>query len=313
MRAFCSPPAAASFLTQRVSCLNALPKRRRRRPGHEPPRALAGTSLPPSKPLVCCGKFDAFHVGHLELARQAATRGAPVLLSFSGMAEALGWPPRAPVVAPVERPGILRGWGGLVGRQVGYKIMPFESVREMQPEDFVSMLREELGAAGVVCGPDWRFGHMAKGDVALLRNIADSLDDFEVCVVDPITIETDNGIEKQVVSSTAVRRAIAAGDVAAAAQMMARAHRVVGFLGDIRSDFVTVEDMINQIPGDGTYQALVRVPGQSEPVRSFVKISRPGGEDPMLHGPDVEVKIFDANTVYCLGCEVYVDFEERVS
>lgn len=311
MRAFSAPPSAVPLLRCGRRPFSGVPCRRRRATNRS---VCALAERPPSpKPLVCCGKFDAFHIGHLALAQRAAVRGAPVLLSFSGMAEALGWPPRAPVVAPVERPAILRSWGGVVGRPVGYRVLPFESVQSMQPEEFVVMLRESLGAGGVVCGPDWRFGHMAKGDVALLKEIASGYDNFEVFVVDPVMIETCETNEKQIVSSTAVRRSIAAGNVGGAAQMMNRAHRIVGFLDEIGSDSVTAVDFINQIPGDGTYQALVRVPGQSEPVRSFVKVSRPGGEDPMTHSPNAEVRIFDANTVYCLGCEVYIDFEERVS
>lgn len=44
--------------------------------------------------IVALGKFDALHVGHRELAIQAAKVGAPFLLSFVGMAEILGWEPR---------------------------------------------------------------------------------------------------------------------------------------------------------------------------------------------------------------------------
>lgn len=44
--------------------------------------------------IVALGKFDALHIGHRELAIQAAKRGIPFLLSFVGMAEVLGWEPR---------------------------------------------------------------------------------------------------------------------------------------------------------------------------------------------------------------------------
>lgn len=41
--------------------------------------------------IVALGKFDALHIGHRELAIQAAKVGPPFLLSFVGMAEILGW------------------------------------------------------------------------------------------------------------------------------------------------------------------------------------------------------------------------------
>ena len=44
--------------------------------------------------IVALGKFDALHIGHRELASQAAKVGPPFLLSFVGMAEVLGWEPR---------------------------------------------------------------------------------------------------------------------------------------------------------------------------------------------------------------------------
>lgn len=44
--------------------------------------------------VVALGKFDALHIGHRALAEQAARMGSPVLLSFAGMGEVLGWQPR---------------------------------------------------------------------------------------------------------------------------------------------------------------------------------------------------------------------------
>ena len=43
---------------------------------------------------MALGKFDALHIGHWELAIQAAKFGPPFLFSVVGMAELLGWEPR---------------------------------------------------------------------------------------------------------------------------------------------------------------------------------------------------------------------------
>ncbi|XP_024538256.1 FAD synthetase 2, chloroplastic-like [Selaginella moellendorffii] len=44
--------------------------------------------------VVALGKFDALHIGHRSLAEQASRMGPPVVLSFTGMGEILGWDKR---------------------------------------------------------------------------------------------------------------------------------------------------------------------------------------------------------------------------
>ena len=62
-------------------------------------------------PVVALGKFDALHKGHRALAAAAAALGgAPWLVSFSGIAEVLGWPARLPLVAPCDRRRVLASW-----------------------------------------------------------------------------------------------------------------------------------------------------------------------------------------------------------
>lgn len=79
------------------------------------PAACSSTAPPPAAellpPIVALGKFDALHKGHRALAAAAADLGgAPWLVSFSGMAEVLGWPARLPLVAPCDRRRVLASW-----------------------------------------------------------------------------------------------------------------------------------------------------------------------------------------------------------
>lgn len=133
-----------------------------------PPRTAVSAAV--TVTVVVPGKFDAFHAGHLALVRAAAAtargvsgvgsgdddgggRGggdggggaaaaaiAITLVTFSGMAAALRWPPRATVVAPADIPPILRDWGRAVGAPVSLRILPFEAVRELSPADFLDFL-----------------------------------------------------------------------------------------------------------------------------------------------------------------------------
>ena len=59
---------------------------------------------------VCLGEFDAMHRGHFALAERAATLGDVAMVSFSGMAEMLGWESRLPITAPSDRARVLALW-----------------------------------------------------------------------------------------------------------------------------------------------------------------------------------------------------------
>ena len=77
--------------------------------------------------------------------RAAELGGQPWLVSFSGMADVLGWPKRPPLVADNDRGEVLASWaehcGGLVPCQ---RFIPFADVRSLSPEDFVRVLAEGL-------------------------------------------------------------------------------------------------------------------------------------------------------------------------
>lgn len=97
-------------------------------------RALPGSAgaapSPSLPPIVALGKFDALHKGHRALAAAAAALGgAPWMVSFSGIAEVLGWPSRLPLVAPCDRRRVMASWaehcGGTAPRECA---IPFADV-----------------------------------------------------------------------------------------------------------------------------------------------------------------------------------------
>jgi FAD synthase len=115
--------------------------------------------------IVALGKFDALHRGHRALAEKAALLGGhPFLLSFSGMAEVLGWPIRKPLVPLCDRPRVLSSWqAACMDRCPRQRFIPFHEIRTMSPEDFVRVLAEDLKAKGVVAGSNYRFGERPGG------------------------------------------------------------------------------------------------------------------------------------------------------
>ena len=79
---------------------------------------------------MALGKFDAMHRGHAELARRASKMGAPILMSFGGMAEVLGWEEKLPVVAPGDRARVLEMWkAACEGKTVREHVIPFADIR----------------------------------------------------------------------------------------------------------------------------------------------------------------------------------------
>jgi riboflavin kinase/FMN adenylyltransferase len=84
------------------------------------------------------------------------------------------------------------------------------------------LLKEALGAAHVSVGEGFRFGHKRMGDVASLTQLGRELG-FSVEAVAPVT---DRGGAR--ISSTAIREAIGAGDMARARTMLSRPFAIEG-------------------------------------------------------------------------------------
>lgn len=186
--------------------------------------------------MVALGKFDAMHRGHAELAARAARMGSPYLMSFGGMAEVLGWAPKLPVVAPSDRARVLASWSDACdGKVVREHVVPFAAIRRMSPEEFVATLRD-LGVGGVVAGRNYRFGFKAVGDADALTELGEKLG-VEVAIVDLLDSgeEGTDGDDTPQVSSTRVRACLASGDVAQAARLLGRPHRLALSAKDARS------------------------------------------------------------------------------
>ena len=119
------------------------------------------------------------------------------------------------------------------------------------------MLVDCLRAKLVVVGEDFHFGYQRQGNVAMLRSLGRA-DDFEVL---PISlVPRADGVDEPV-SSTAIRRALAGGSVALAAQLLGRPFEARGVVvtGDQRGrllGFPTANvEVPNQLclPADGVY------------------------------------------------------------
>lgn len=227
--------------------------------------------------VVTLGNFDGVHRGHRAvlgaLTAAAAERGLPaVVVTFEPHPLAVLHPERAPALLtpPPLRAELLAATG-----IDGLLVLPFtKDFAALTPAEFTEQVFvDALGARAVVVGRDTRFGARNSGDVSTLRELG-ARHGFDVIVLDdvgaPATTDptTDTSTDRAPEpgaparwSSSAARAALAAGDVAAAARVLGRPHRVVGQVvhGHHRGrelGYPTAnlsQDSLGLVPAEGVY------------------------------------------------------------
>jgi riboflavin kinase/FMN adenylyltransferase len=218
--------------------------------------------------IVTVGNFDGVHRGHQRLlgrARERANAAAvPALaITFDPHPVALLRPEAAPVpLVWLEREiSLLQGAGAsLVGV---FRTGPW--LLELSAREFFDrILREQLGARGLVEGPNFAFGHDRLGDVRTLGAwCGEAGIDFEV-------VELAD-IDGQSISSSLIRRCLSDGNVALAARYLGRPHRIRGTVSKgagrgATMGFPTINLVGTDtlVPGEGVYAGLVRIDGEEQ-------------------------------------------------
>lgn len=217
-------------------------------------------------PLVLAiGFFDGMHRGHREIARQALRLRKPGwragALTFSNHPAAFLRPGKEPplICTPEERIDLIA--------QAGFDECFFvrfdERIASQQAEQFLreSLLRD-LSVRGVVVGKNFRFGNKRAGDVALMQRV------FEEHGVSFTAVENTVDENGERISSTRIREAIAAGDLAKADELLGHSYELRGRveLGAGRGHdlgFPTANITVPQklLPKDGVYAAVARHDG----------------------------------------------------
>jgi riboflavin kinase/FMN adenylyltransferase len=247
--------------------------------------------------VVTIGVFDGVHRGHQAIIGRAVERGrelglATVVLTFT--------PHPAEVVRPGSHPSILtppRYKAQLVEGLGADVLCALEFTLEfsrMSPAAFAhTVLVEHAHAAAAVVGENFRFGHHAAGDVAVLSEIGARFG-FET---EGVPLLRDGSTT---ISSTYVRSCVDAGDVAAAARALGRPHRVEGTVvrGDQRGrtiGYPTANVELaphTAVPADGVYSGwLVECLAKGDDVtRRPAAISI--GTNPTFEGRERRVEAF---------------------
>jgi riboflavin kinase/FMN adenylyltransferase len=216
---------------------------------------------PEERSVVTIGAYDGVHLGHRAVIEQvrelAAPLGArPVVLTFDRHPATVVRPESAPLLLtdPEQRLELLAATG--VDATV---VLPFDEAQSREsPESFVlRVLVRGLRVQAVVVGEDFHFGADRRGHVDLLEKLGRT-NDFTVRPIH--LVERADGVGEPV-SSTAIRRALAGGDVTRAASMLGRFHEVRGEVmrGDQRGrllGFPTANLHVPPyvcLPADGVY------------------------------------------------------------
>jgi riboflavin kinase/FMN adenylyltransferase len=269
--------------------------------------------------VITIGVFDGVHRGHQAIVAvavaAAAETGLPlVAITFD--------PHPDEVVRPGSHPPVLttarRQAELLAGLGVGAVcVLPFTlEFSRLSPDEFVrAVLVDRLQAVRVIVGDNFRFGHKAAGDVALLSELGAKYDFTAVGV----PLLTDAG---QTISSTTIRQQLAAGDVAGAAADLGRPHRVEGVVerGHRRGrglGFPTANLALlpyTAVPADGVYAGWLTGldPDGQEEGRWPAAISI--GTNPTFDGRErtVEAYALDRDDLDLYGAHVAVDFTARL-
>jgi riboflavin kinase/FMN adenylyltransferase len=230
---------------------------------------LASFRPPESGTAVTIGAYDGVHLGHKgvlrEVRRRAALRGLPtVVVTFDRHPATVVRPESAPkLLTDLEQRLELLAATGDVDHVV---VLRFDEARSKEEAgDFVvEVMADGLRARLVVVGEDFHFGRGRRGNVALLREMGGRLG-FEVA---GLQLFADDRLGTAV-SSTAVRQLVAAGDVAAAGDLLGRPYELRGTVvtGDGRGKdlgFPTANVEVSAgilVPGEGIYAGWYERPG----------------------------------------------------
>ena len=177
-----------------------------------------------TKTIYALGFFDGVHRGHAALltaarglARETGCLAGAVTFLSHPEALLLGDAP-ALINTPEDREALILEYHAMDTLLQ----LPFDKAMQAMPwESFLQMLIDDHGAAGFVCGDDFRFGHKGQGNVKLLLDWCRQRD--LPCAAVPE--QTLHGIR---VSSTHIRSLLESGDMASAVEFLGHPHILSG-------------------------------------------------------------------------------------
>jgi riboflavin kinase/FMN adenylyltransferase len=274
------------------------------------------SGLPPyvSATVITVGTFDGVHRGHRDVVERLVARSRllkipSVLVTFEPHPLEIVNPAAAPLLLTTheEKQEVLAETG------IDYlAVVPFTpELAAYSAEDFVELvLRRCFRMRELLIGYDHGFGRQRAGNVAVLRTLGER-DGFRVDVVDPISTPDGHSV-----SSTSIRRAVAGGDLARAAEALGRLYSVSGRVveGSGRGRTIGFPTLNlgpppprKLLPPEGVYAVRVQTP--AGPVGGMMNLGpRPTFGD---SATSMEAHLFDVSGEF-YGAQVRIDFVARL-
>ncbi len=270
----------------------------------------------PVNPVVTVGNFDGLHLGHQALVGLTRERakdlgGQAVAITFAPHPLTVLRPSNPPVLlTPKARKEELLAQMGLdvlvtVGFTREFASLSAESF-------FADLLLKRLGMRELVAGHSSSFGSDRRGGAEYLEPLGRRLG-FPAHVIGPVQLEG------RTISSSWIRKSVLAGDVALAARLMGRPHRVCGMVarghdrGGRLLGFPTanLDGIEAGVPARGVYATRVILPdGQVRPAVTNIGVN-PTFASGQGQPSSVETFILDfSGDLY--GAGVCLDFVSRL-
>jgi len=224
--------------------------------------------------VLTIGVFDGVHLGHqrliTELIKQAENRGmlSGVVTFRHNPEKLLSHRYKLPFLMDIEeRLALLKYQGASLVIPLSFT----PELAQLSAKEFVTLLQKYFKMRGLVIGEDFALGKEREGNTENLQKLGQSMN-FFVVVVPPLVI---NG---EVVSSTAIRKALAAGDMLKVRQLSGRPFKITGKvvtgygrgtgMGFPTANMEVTSD--HALPPDGVYAGWAHVNGNAYQVMTNI-------------------------------------------
>ena len=261
--------------------------------------------------LLTIGVFDGVHLGHKylisqlkELARQQDALSG-VITFRQHPQEVLSPQTKLPFLTDLDqRTNLLQNEG--VEAIITLSFTP--ELARLSPGQFLGLLKKYLRMRGLVIGPDFALGQSREGNTDTLRRLGQEMG-LSVTVVPPMIIDGE------VISSTAIRKALAEGDMKRVRNLFGRPFSlhgrvIAGARRGVELGFPTANldiDPGQALPTEGVYVSRAHIDDQAHPAMTNI------GKRPTFGGSQrvVEVYLLDYHS-NLYGQELAIDIIERL-